>query len=471
MRPMILLSHCLLVVFAISLLSSCAIFTEYGKLEDSARKAYLAGNYDSAVFDVVRSLKIEPTYDKAQELIKEVFPKAVDVHLSRIKELNGSNEKFKWDTAVSEYEALIKLNEAVKSLPTLTDKNTKEIIKFNITDYSKKLAEAKNSAAEAHYHEGVLLSKRGTSTREQAAKEFTVANTYVLGYKDALALAAEGYYQEGLRLIKQGGVNIQKQAAKEFKTAMSFVSGYKDSAALYEKARKAGIKRVAIIPFADKSGKSAKYGAVAETVADQIISKIMNDQGSMEFLEIISRDQLENVMQEQKLGKTGIIDDATAISLGKVLGVHEIITGKITGITYTPERTTQKNVNQSANAAVGERVKGYDKKGREITETVYRNVTATATIYTRTSGTSVNGSYNIIDIKTAKNIKSNAFTGKADFKSEWGRFTGDERALSGEIATLCARNEEAPPSEDELVNNALRNLSDTLASEIISYAR
>lgn len=55
-----------LIVSVCLLITSCAMFTEYGKLEDSARKDYLSGNLDSAVFTVVKSLKIEPTYDKAQ---------------------------------------------------------------------------------------------------------------------------------------------------------------------------------------------------------------------------------------------------------------------------------------------------------------------------------------------------------------------------------------------------------------------
>lgn len=459
-----------LIVSVFLLVASCASFMEYGKLEDRARKNYLEGDFDSSVFTVVKSLKIEPTYDKAQELVKDVFPKAVDAHIEKINQLKDSNEKFKWDGIVSEYTKLIELNKAAGSLPPLTIKKTKEAIKFEIKDYSVDLSTAKTNAAEAHYQEGVLLSKSGTSTRERAAKEFTIANKYVPNYKDAMALAAEGYYKEGLNLIKQHGVDIQKQAAKEFKTAMSFVPDYKDSAALYEKARKAGVKRVAIIPFADKSGKTAKYGAVADTVADQIISKIMNNQGAMEFLEIISREQLGNVMQEQKLGTTGIIDDATAVSLGKVLGVHEIITGKITGITYTPERTTEKNVSQKANVVVGEE-NYYDNKGKQRTRSVWGDVHANVTIFMRTAGTSVNGSYTIIDVKTAKNIKTNAFTGKDDFKSEWGRFTGDERALDQQNKALCSKNEEMPPAEEELVNTSLKKLSDTLANEIISYAK
>ena len=457
---------------ALFLLTSCAAMMEYGKLESSARSAYLAGNLDSAVLTVVRSLKIEPTYDKAQELVREVFPKAVEAHTNRIKEVTGSNEKSKWDTVVVEYTALSKLNLAIKSLPTLTDAKAKQPITFNITDFSNELAEAKSNAAEAHYQEGVLLSKRGTSTREQAAKEFTTANSYISGYKDALALAAEGYYQEGLRLSKQrDDVNIQKQAAKEFKTAISFVSGYKDSDALYEKARKFGIKRVAVIPFEDKSGKASKYGAIAETAVDQVVSQVMNNKDAMEFLEIITRDQLENVMREHKLGLTGIIDDKTAMSLGKILGVQEIITGKITSLTYTPERTITRSVPQSAKVVVGQRVVGYDKKNRQIIEDVYGTINATVTIYTRTAGTSVNGSYSIIDIKTGKNIKTDAFTGKYDFKTEWGTYSGNEGALSGEPLRLCKVSEQVSPSEDEMINSSIKNLSDTLADKIISYAK
>lgn len=503
------------IAFLVFLISGCAAFTQYGKLEKSARDNYLSKNYDRAVFDVVKSLKINPEYDQAQDLVKMVVPLALDDHLNKIQEAKSGTEKFQWDVVTSEYGALIKLNEAIKSLPILTNKKTKETIKFEVTNYSKELSEAKNNAAEAHYREGVLLSKngtstrgqaakefttansyisgykdalalaaegyyqegvllskRGSSTREQAAKEFTTANNYVSGYKDALALAAEGYYQEGLRLSKQqNDVNIQKQAAKEFKTATSFVPGYKDSDALYEKARKAGIKRVAVIPFEDKSGKASKYGAIAETAVDQIVSQVMNNKDAMEFLELMTRDQLENVMREHKLGLTGIMDEKTAMSLGKILGVKEIITGKITSITYAPERTITRSIPQSRQVVVGQRVTGHDKKGREIKEDVYGTINATVTIYTRTAGTSVNGSYSIIDITTAKNMKTDAFTGKYEFKSEWGTCSGDKEALSGEPQRLCQVSEQVSPSEDEMINNAIKNLSNTLADKIISYAK
>ncbi len=457
------------IAFLVFLISGCAAFTQYGKLEKSARENYLSKNYDRAVFDVVQSLKINPEYDQAQALVKMVVPLAIDDHLSKIQEAKSGTEKFQWDIVASEYVALIKLNEAIKSLPILMNKKTKETIKFEVTNYSKELSEAKNNAAEAHYSEGVLLSKKGTSTRGQVAKEFTTANSYISGYKDALALAAEGYYQEGLRLLKQEGVDIQKQAAKEFKAAMSYVSGYKDSASLYERARKGGIKRIAIIPFDDKSGKKGQYGAVAEEVIDGIVSDIMNDSSATEFLEIISRDQLERVMAEHKLGMSGIVDEKTAVQAGKILGVHEILTGQITNITVSSERTTNKQIPEKQTLC---RYVTYYEGGKEKSRTVCDvEVSATVTSYSRTAGASITGSYKIIDIKTAKLKKSDSFTGKYNFQYEWARYSGDERALSSGSKSLTSKSEQLAPVNDEMVNKAKKDLMTSLASALKNYAR
>lgn len=398
-------------------ISNCASFMEYGKLELAARDNYNKGNYDTALSYAISSLKLKPDYDKSQSLIKEAFPKAVEAHESNIKELNLSTAKFKWDTIVSEYEQLIKLNKDVKGLPTLTDVTTKEIIKFEIKDYTENLLKAKTNAAETHY-------------------------------------------QEGLRLIKDEKIDIQKQAAKEFKTALAYIPGYKDSENLYEKGRRAGIKRIAIIPFEDKSGKKGQYGAIAETVMDKIVSNVMNDKTAMEFLELISREQLEQVMREQQLGMTGIIDEKTAVQVGKVLGVHEIVTGKITQIAVTPERTTSQNV---------ERKKTLNVYNSKIDKFIPQDFHAIVTIYIKAASASINGSYQIIDVKTAMMKKQDAFNGRYDFKSEWATYTGDDGALSSQDRSYGS--EEFTPSSEEMVNKAADNLTNSLASTLKSYIR
>lgn len=392
----------------------CASLTQYGKLEKSARQNYLGQNYDAAVFNCAASLKLNPNYEKAQALIKDAFNAAVRTHTNKINQLIPSSTKFKWDEIVAELEALIKLNETIKDLPTLTDKKTKRVIKFKTSNYSNMLQKSKTQAAEAHY-------------------------------------------QEGLHLSTLNGVDLKKRAAKEFKIADQYQPGYKDATSRYQTTRQAGIKRIAIIPFEDKSGKNNRYGAISETVVDEVVSEVTNDANATEFLEIISRDRLEQVMQEQELGLTGVIDQQTAVELGMVLGVHEIVTGKITQVIYTPERTVDESLREEKEIYVGKNQK--------------RHVSAIVTVYTRTSSASITGSYQIIDIKTARLKKSDSFVEKEDFSIKWATYSGDKEALSRSSQNLIGRSEEFAPVEAEMVSRAAHNLAMSLTQSFKQYAR
>ncbi len=417
----------ILVVMAsvLSLTCGCATFMKYGKLEESARGNYQRGNYDLAVFDCVAALKLKPDYDKAQALIKDAFRMAVDVHESRIKELNLSSAKFRWDEIVSEYEALIKLHQIVKSLPTLTDKETDEAMKFELTDYTQDLAEAKINAAEAHY-------------------------------------------QEGIRLSQNDDIDSHKQAAKEFKAACGFCPGYKDAEELYEQERQAGIKRIAIIPFEDKTGKAGKYGSLSDIIVDDVVSDIMRDPDAMEFLEIISRDQLAQVLQEQDLGQSGIVGSQTAADIGKVLGVHEIVTGKISQIIYIPPATVTRNESREKEVATGTE-KYTDSNGKAQQRTVYGKVRATVYIHTRTASASISGSYAIVEARTARLKRSESFSERNEFKCQWATFSGDERALNYDDKKYGP--ETPAPVEEEMVNRAAKKLSVSLAGTLKDYAR
>ena len=416
-----------LLILILLMIFGCAALTKHGQLESNARDHYSAGRYDKAVFDCAAALKLKPDYDKAQILIQNAFKAGTAAHLDKINELKPSISKFKWDKIVSEYEALNKINQAISELPVLQNKKTQAIISFDTRDYSTELSNAKIQAAESHY-------------------------------------------QEGLELSQNVNVDIQKQAAKEFKTAMSFKADYKDAVALYEKARKGGTKRLAIIPFEDNSGKGGMYGDLSGMIVDDVVTDIMTDKSAMEFLELVSRDQLEKVMHEQKLGISGLVDEETAVELGKVLGVHEILTGKITQIIHIPEKTIRKNLKKQKNVVV-KKEKYKDSKGKTKTRDIRGDVFANVTVHTKTAGGSITGSYKIIDITTAKLIKSETFTGKHNFKHEWATYSGDERALDSRTKKLASKSEIRAPVAEELIQSAGKNLSQSLTKTLKDYVK
>ncbi|HEX9916241.1 MAG TPA: CsgG/HfaB family protein [candidate division Zixibacteria bacterium] len=419
----------LLIVLAICLflcLVGCAGLTHYGKLEKNARQNYADENYDQAVYSCANSLRINPRYEKSQELIQVAFTAAISLHENKIKELEFSSAKFKWDEIVFHYNSLVKLNQTVAALPKLKAKKTNREIKFDLKNYTSELVESRKNAAEEHY-------------------------------------------QEGIRLSNDGNVDVQRSAAKEFKTAEMFVPGYKDAGSQYLKSHRAALKRIAIIPFENKSGKDW-YGALSELITDEITSDIMNDSSVMEFLEIVSRDQLEEIMREQDLGLSGIIDEQTAVELGKVLSVHEIVTGQITQIISAPERTTRSKGKQTARVVIGtEKYKDGEGKTRE--RNVYGDVHADVTYYTKAASASISGSYRIIDVRTAEVKKSQSITGKYEFKHKYARFSGDERALSSDAHTLVLKDEGLAPVDEEMVNYAAKDLSALLANTLKQYAK
>ena len=428
--------RCLSVVtlMCVAILTSCA--TKHGDLMKSAQVHYQTNDYEAALRDAVAALKLKPDYDKAQDFVVTFFNAAVEARENKIKSLEATPSKFKYDGVVAEYKGLIEINNLVKNLPptALIHKKTKQRLVFNTKDYTSQLNEASEKAAEVHYQEGILIAASGND------------------------------------------VDTQKMAAKEFKKAADYVPGYKDSSIRYEESRRAGVKKMAILPFEDKTGKAHLYGALSERITDDIINSVSSDSSATEFLQLVSRDQLEIVMQEQGLGLTGMVDERTAANLGGILGVHEIVIGKITDILYVPERTRSKNISQTGTIRVASGTETYtDSSGKVKTRTKYvdKNVSAMVTHYNRESSASISGSYQIIDAQTAaiKRGGTGVFNEKSEFKAEWGKYSGNEAALNRYYSKLCSVDEQFAPTEDEMVRDLADKLSNQLAEKFKAYAR
>lgn len=92
--------------------------------------------------------------------------------------------------------------------------------------------------------------------------------------------------------------------------------------------------------------KDASTVPLSDTITDNIISNILNDAEATEFLTIVSRNHLKQVIAEQDLNLAGLLDRQTVASLGKVLGVHEIVVGQITQIIYIPPETKRTTLNR-----------------------------------------------------------------------------------------------------------------------------
>ncbi|MBI2118642.1 MAG: hypothetical protein HYT97_03340 [Elusimicrobia bacterium] len=88
------------------------------------------------------------------------------------------------------------------------------------------------------------------------------------------------------------------------------------------------ITRIAIFPFKDsRTNKYSidKFPAPSLELQEKIIARL----SSNPRFQIIERQELENLLKEQKLQTSGAVENETAVNMGKVLGAQAILMGSI----------------------------------------------------------------------------------------------------------------------------------------------
>lgn len=90
-------------------------------------------------------------------------------------------------------------------------------------------------------------------------------------------------------------------------------------------AQDAGKPTVAILAFSNGSfGKDARdYDGLAKGIPAMLITDMQGNPN----IRVIERDQVQALVDEQKLVTGGQVDQATAVKIGKLLGVHHMIWG------------------------------------------------------------------------------------------------------------------------------------------------
>lgn len=91
--------------------------------------------------------------------------------------------------------------------------------------------------------------------------------------------------------------------------------------------------RVAVVDLTDLQGAVTPLGRY---MAEELETALANAGGSFD---LIDRTRLKLLMQENKLASTGVIDPSTARQLGKIAGVHILITGTLVPMSDTVRMT------------------------------------------------------------------------------------------------------------------------------------
>ena len=82
---------------------------------------------------------------------------------------------------------------------------------------------------------------------------------------------------------------------------------------------------VAVMPNFDNGSvlNHADYDALGKGIADVLITELAANNS----IRVVERDRIQQLIDEQNLGASGRVDKATAVQVGKLLGVHHMIFG------------------------------------------------------------------------------------------------------------------------------------------------
>ncbi len=258
--------------------------------------------------------------------------------------------------------------------------------------------------------------------------------------------------------------------------AYTYIPNYKEAKSHYKEAKQKGTIRLGVIPFENSQG-TRKYGDVGEELSNKIIASFFTDvsRDAFEFFELISRDQLDLIIKEQKLSLTGLFDESTVTGLGGLSGVHYILVGKVTSIETDRQRLEPSNSEVKREVVI--RKETYtDSNGDKKTRNIKGTVTAIVTTYVKHASASVNCNYKILDVATGAYKDLQAATGSYRFENKWGVYKGDERALGGPLFPskeykLVRQREKPYPSNSELINGSTNDILKNITPSLHTFAK
>ena len=91
--------------------------------------------------------------------------------------------------------------------------------------------------------------------------------------------------------------------------------------------------RIAVLPFDDGSIKDRWWGGnwdVGAGVSDELVTALLKT-GNFRLVE---REQIQKILHEQDFGASGRVDSSSAAKIGKILGVHFLVMGRVTEFAF-----------------------------------------------------------------------------------------------------------------------------------------
>ncbi len=200
----------------------------------------------------------------------------------------------------------------------------KEALSIN-SEHSQASAMLSNLPEEAaRYHQGIGLTLLSDNEFDRASAEFTSALQFIPDFEPAKVALAETSYKRAIEFQSHGKF---ANALIELGNISSIQPHYKDTNEMLYELERNIIQRIKCNVALLKFENPTSAGGISDRVMDGVYGNIVK--ANVRGVEFIERSEMRKILNEQELGMSGIVDQNTAIPVGKIKGVDIIISGKI----------------------------------------------------------------------------------------------------------------------------------------------
>ncbi len=147
------------------------------------------GNFDEAIFASVHRLQQKPDNKKASKVLREAYPLAIKDHKRAITMFENSQESFRWEKALAEYQALNKIYDVIShSSISMNEVGVPQ-------NFAREAETTRQLAADERYQAGVMAleHKENRLAAKDAVGQFEKVNQLIPNYKNANQKAEEAF--------------------------------------------------------------------------------------------------------------------------------------------------------------------------------------------------------------------------------------------------------------------------------------
>jgi tetratricopeptide (TPR) repeat protein len=241
------------------------------------------------------------------------------------------------------------------------------------------------------------------------------------GYKDASSLQSMAYLEPLYRSGKDALAARQwRKAYEDLNKVMQKDATYKDASALRQQAVTGGQYTIAVMPFTSSVANRPELAPKVQAYATTALTEVQDP-----FLKVVDRENMARILEEQRLGLSGVVDEQTAVKVGNLMGAQAVLMGTV--ISYQEVPGSVKHSTKDGYEAYKAKVADPNNPGQVMIVTKYKPVKYQE--HYLENKVVVSMSYKLVSLETGEVLMSKVVDRTATDHAYFATYDGNKDSL------------------------------------------